>query len=481
MKRLFVLFLAIGVSVGALFAQKGSLVAGSGERKIVTTGMGVTPEAAVKDALRSAVEMVVGAVVNSETRIANDEIISDEILTLSHGFVRKYEKVAESANGADGYTVTVAAIVTEKHIADKLQAKGVTVNYNTSALFAQYKEWDRLAMAEKTMAEKLFGLEAIKQKRCNVYDYQMTVDEPIRENGKYKIKVFRTATKNANWEVEYQNMLATLDEICYEKTVLDYVPRNKHPYMESVGNGAYGSGLYMQTYISGYDKQGEPIYSQREVVLERVRCEPPFTAISQNYRRDNSFLRYQDSRRMKDQSADFQARYKQMDYQLTPQDRSRLNNPYLPDVVFDIFQKSFTPYVYVVFEDSDGDYDHYDRITIYKFTHPDTSCIIHLYASWLFSEMHHNVRFGYPNGVGSPMRANVIYNCTGGFQSGAFNDYGSGYNLQQGFYFNKPNHKWVRFSKSWTFSEEDFSRLQEVEVVPTSDTRRVEEEYKYYF
>lgn len=478
MKRLFVLFLAIGVSVGALFAQKGSLVAGSGERKIVTTGMGVTPEAAVKDALRSAVEMVVGAVVNSETRIANDEIISDEILTLSHGFVRKYEKVAESANGADGYTVTVAAIVTEKHIADKLQAKGVTVNYNTSALFAQYKEWDRLAEAERAMADKLFGLKTIKKKSCNVYDYELTVGEPVRVDGKYKIKVHRKMTKNANWEAEYQSMLATLDEICYEKTVLDYVPLGKHKYMKSVGNGSYGGGLYIQTYTSDYDEAGEPILSQREVVLERLTTPDPFTTIGQSYLRDNCFLRYQDHRKMTDQDAEFRARYMQMNRKTTEQDRSRMNNSYLPDYIFDIFQKTYTPYVYVVLEDNDGDYFHYDRVIIYKFTHPDTSRIIHFYATWLFAEMHHNVRFGYPNGVGNPSRGNTVYNCTGTFRGASFNQHGTGYDVQQGFFFNKPNHRWVSFHSTWTLNESDFSRLQEITVIPTSDTHLLEQIYR---
>lgn len=50
---------------------------------IVVEGVGMTPDEALKDAFRNAVRQVVGAVVDAETLVKNDEVINDKVLTYS--------------------------------------------------------------------------------------------------------------------------------------------------------------------------------------------------------------------------------------------------------------------------------------------------------------------------------------------------------------------------------------------------------------
>lgn len=61
---------------------------GTGEYvDVVSTGYGTTVREATKAALRSAVESVVGTMVDATTLVENDKLIEDEILTYSAGMI----------------------------------------------------------------------------------------------------------------------------------------------------------------------------------------------------------------------------------------------------------------------------------------------------------------------------------------------------------------------------------------------------------
>jgi hypothetical protein len=107
-------------------AQEGPLVAGEGEKKVITSGYGKNPDEALTQALRNAVEEAVGTYMTSTTRIENDDIIEDKILSLSRGFIKDFKKLSEMK--VEGETkVTVSAIVTKTQILETLKASGVKV------------------------------------------------------------------------------------------------------------------------------------------------------------------------------------------------------------------------------------------------------------------------------------------------------------------------------------------------------------------
>src|SRR4051812_43562523 len=93
-------------------ATKPSPAKGAGKAKtdfqsVIAEGIGETPENALKDAFRNAVQEVVGALVDAETHIKNDAIISDKVLTYSGGFVKTYKELAKEVK--DGlHTVRIS-------------------------------------------------------------------------------------------------------------------------------------------------------------------------------------------------------------------------------------------------------------------------------------------------------------------------------------------------------------------------------------
>jgi hypothetical protein len=105
--------------------------------KVVAEGVGATADEALKDAFRNAVRQVVGAVVDAETLLKNDEVISDKVLTYSDGFIKKYDEVSKKKDGGL-FRVKIAANVERRSVVAKLKAANVTVKeVDGGSLFAK--------------------------------------------------------------------------------------------------------------------------------------------------------------------------------------------------------------------------------------------------------------------------------------------------------------------------------------------------------
>ena len=95
--------------------------------EVMSSGVGITPDAATKDALRTAVEQVVGQLVDASTLVANEEVVSDKILTYSGGYVEGSEVIKEPAQRADGlFKTTIKARVKKTELVEKLRAENIT-------------------------------------------------------------------------------------------------------------------------------------------------------------------------------------------------------------------------------------------------------------------------------------------------------------------------------------------------------------------
>lgn len=99
------LFLVVA-ALTLLFLVSGAALA----KEVTVTGVGISKDDAVRDALRNAVEQAVGTLVDSETLVQNMAVVNDEIYTKSQGFVRDFNVLSSQASGGQ-YTVTVRAII----------------------------------------------------------------------------------------------------------------------------------------------------------------------------------------------------------------------------------------------------------------------------------------------------------------------------------------------------------------------------------
>ena len=92
----------------------------------IARGIGNTSDGALKDALNQAVQQVVGSLVNSEAFVKNDELIKEQVLTCSDGFVQKYEVLKPAKIHSSGLVeITIKAFVAQKKLQKRLESVNI--------------------------------------------------------------------------------------------------------------------------------------------------------------------------------------------------------------------------------------------------------------------------------------------------------------------------------------------------------------------
>ncbi len=132
--------LLVAAGTFTVLAQTTKEPGGDAEKqgvRVVAEGVGGTADEAVKDAFRNAVRQVVGAVVDAETLVKNDEVISDKVLTYSDGFITKYDQVSKKQDKGL-FRVKIAATVERRSVVAKLKEAKITLKkVDGQGLFAE--------------------------------------------------------------------------------------------------------------------------------------------------------------------------------------------------------------------------------------------------------------------------------------------------------------------------------------------------------
>jgi len=132
MVRLFMLIFLL-----ATFIANGQISKTETEDKenivtVVTVSGGETKSEAIKFALRDALEQSYGAFISSNTKILNDEIYKDEIVSVSSGNIKDYEIISELQLPNGFFSVTISSQVSLKSFATYMQKKGHKVSFSGS-------------------------------------------------------------------------------------------------------------------------------------------------------------------------------------------------------------------------------------------------------------------------------------------------------------------------------------------------------------
>jgi len=91
-------------------------------KEVVATGIGVDAASAEKQALTAAVQQAVGSYLDTKTITDNEEVIKDRVLSLSNGFVSKYDVISGPKQRDDKlFEVTVKAQVQGGQVVAKLK------------------------------------------------------------------------------------------------------------------------------------------------------------------------------------------------------------------------------------------------------------------------------------------------------------------------------------------------------------------------
>ena len=178
---------------------------------LVVSGTGPTKEEATKSALRSALEQTFGTFVSSNTTILNDDLVKDEIVTISSGTVKDYKYLAENENDGN-YFVTLEATVSIGKLVQYVQAKGGETEL-AGATFAMDVKMKRLRQKneEKAFENLLRQLEEIVP---TMFDYSIKVSSPKSDGGMFVSEATITISTNQNYTNARNLILNTLNGLC---------------------------------------------------------------------------------------------------------------------------------------------------------------------------------------------------------------------------------------------------------------------------
>jgi hypothetical protein len=147
MKRIFIFTFALFISL-SLSAQDNTI-------RLTVSGEGATKEEATANALRSAIEQAFGTFVSANTQILNDDIVKDEIATISSGNIQEYSELGYITMPDGHKSVSLSATVSIGNLISYAKSKGSSAEF-AGAVFAMNMKMRKLnAENEKKAVEHL--------------------------------------------------------------------------------------------------------------------------------------------------------------------------------------------------------------------------------------------------------------------------------------------------------------------------------------
>lgn len=230
--------------------KKGQKVSGNKNAKddveLVVTGDGLTKEQATMSALRSALEQTFGTFVSANTTILNDDLVKDEIVSVSAGNVKEYKYLAENEVGGK-YYVTIKAIISVGKLVKYVQAKGGETEL-AGAAFAMDVKLKRLYQQneEQTLQNLLTQLQELIP---IMFDFSIEVESPransttnLRSNvSTYYCPATVTIIGNQNYTNVWNLIWETLGALCLKsrEEVEDYRAKGIEFHLFQFSNDTY--------------------------------------------------------------------------------------------------------------------------------------------------------------------------------------------------------------------------------------------------
>lgn len=211
-------------STSFIFGQATEIV------DVIATGIGVDKSEAQVAALRNAVEQAFGAFISSKTEILNDELVKDEVVSISNGNIQSFEEIAFILIDSGEYMTTLKASVSLSSLATFVRAKGYAdVSFNGSGFAMNIKLKKRNAEAELEAINNILqvGLQLCKK----FYQPIIAVSEPYAINSeRYAVPLTMKLKSTQQWSDFLDYMIASFEGIelksselsGYDKVNLDY-------------------------------------------------------------------------------------------------------------------------------------------------------------------------------------------------------------------------------------------------------------------
>ena len=199
---------------------------------ITVSGSGKNIGDAKQVALRSAIEQAFGAFISSKTEMFNDNIVVDEMVSVSNGSVKSYEILNEFQIPNGDYSITLKVLVSLDKLTSFVQSKGKEVQVMGDLFAMNIKQQMLNEEAEFKLINDMTII--LNEPMQLSFDYQIKSDTPKsldHGNNNWSIPLEITATVNKNMDFCAEYTINTLSAIGLSpEEVNDYKKLNKNIY-----------------------------------------------------------------------------------------------------------------------------------------------------------------------------------------------------------------------------------------------------------
>lgn len=186
--------------------------------KLVVSGESATKSDATTAALRSAIEQAYGVFVSANTEILNDELVKDEIVTVSSGNVKSYKELGcVMTDDSTGYIVSLEAVVSVKQLTKYAESKGASCEF-AGAVFGQSVKLLELNRKNTKVAldHLMTQLEAVAP---FIFDYSITTGQPYLKGDLVNLDFYVEVNYNPNLYTFYSILTSTLASLNVESVM----------------------------------------------------------------------------------------------------------------------------------------------------------------------------------------------------------------------------------------------------------------------
>lgn len=256
--------------------------------EVIASGDGTTKEQATLSALRSALEQTYGTFVSSNTQILNDELVKDEIVSISTGNVKHFEYLSESEINGKNF-VTLKAIVSIGHLVSYAKSKGSSAElagatFAMNVRMARFRD-ENVFKAINNLEDKAFeilpycfnfemkGNLEPKENRKGNYDVIFDVVISFNSNAQYLQEIWEQeitlykqySGQNKNVEIKTHSLREVLPKIFSQFKIVDNL--NEVSFTDTIGehtiNGFKGRVYLLKSMVIPYNKNKDKKYSIR--------------------------------------------------------------------------------------------------------------------------------------------------------------------------------------------------------------------------
>ena len=222
-KYILLILLIIGFNATVINAQTEK------EVTITASGTGKTLEEAKQSALRSATEQAFGAFISTKTEMFNDQVVADQMASVSSGNIKSFTILNESQLPDGSWGVTLKALVSVSKLTSFVEAKGIAIEIKGGLFALNIKQQLLNEQGEIKAVSEMVGL--LHEPMQISFNYVIKSSDPKSldaESKNWEIPLVVTATTNRNMDfcANYCNNTLTALSLSPEE-VTSYQSLNK--------------------------------------------------------------------------------------------------------------------------------------------------------------------------------------------------------------------------------------------------------------